>query len=80
MYTCSSKTTTPCVGLAVIKAAERNAPALLQQTKAVANKFMQAFGRCHRIYDSAGLLSNMALTELGMAGHCSHKVYTCTCA
>ena len=46
-----------------------------QQTEAVANKFMQAFGRCHRIYDSAGLLSNMALTELGMAGHCSHKVH-----
>ena len=64
---------------AVITAAERNAPALLQQAEAIADKFMQAFnlfGRCHRIYDSAELLSDMDLTELGTAGHCSNTAYT----
>ena len=63
---------------AVIQVARSHAPNLVEDATAIARKFQQAFNlfsRCHLVYDSAKLLEDTVINELG--NHKHQHVYTC---
>ena len=63
---------------AVIQVAQSHAPNLVEDATAIAHKFKHAFSLfscCHLVYDSAKLLEDTVINELG--NHKHQHVYTC---